>query len=109
MHSGVGWHSSGSYLLRTPLNALLSGIADFFLGFGFSFLGLLVILRYPATSQVLISLYYATKYLIYDCSIVVDALSATQAMFLVSAWHCELLSILILPTKQYHWHRVSTS
>jgi hypothetical protein len=32
LHSGAGWHSSGSYLLRTPFNALLSGLVGFFLG-----------------------------------------------------------------------------
>ena len=32
MHSGVGWHSSGAYLLRTPFNALLSGLVAFYLG-----------------------------------------------------------------------------
>lgn len=36
--SGVGWHSSGAYLLRTPLNALISGCIDVIVGYVGSFL-----------------------------------------------------------------------
>jgi hypothetical protein len=45
--SGIGWHSSGAYLLRTPFNALLTGMAHFTLGFATGFVCLLFYISFP--------------------------------------------------------------
>lgn len=48
MESGPGWHSSGAYLLRTPWNALISGLAAYAIGYGSSFfLYIVVVVNAP--------------------------------------------------------------